>query len=129
MVTFQKASTALWNIAITSTTIEGGGGGGGCSVEGVDEVSGRKWSAIHKEAGVQAECITFAYFDVSWIVHRGARLQVACLGKDAMEVRRGQVNMQASLGQTLHEHVRRSNQAVDQPDHRTHILPCVLALI
>ena len=48
-------------------------GGGGCQVEGVDEVSGRKWSAIHREAGVQAQCMTwlFACFDVSWVVHGG----------------------------------------------------------
>ena len=30
-------------------------GGGGCRVEGVDEVSGRQWSAIHREANVQAQ--------------------------------------------------------------------------
>ena len=30
------------------------GGGGGCRVEGVDEVSGRQWSAIPREANVQA---------------------------------------------------------------------------
>ena len=51
------------------------GGGGGSLVEGVDEVSVRKWSAIHKEAGVQAQCMRwlFAYFDVSWGVHGGRR--------------------------------------------------------
>ena len=52
-----------------------GGGGGGCRVEGVDEVSGRQWSAIHREANVQAQCMTwfFVYFDVSWVVHVGPR--------------------------------------------------------
>ena len=50
------------------------GGGGDCRVEGVDEVSGCQWSAIHREANVQAQCMTwlFAYFDVSWIVPGGA---------------------------------------------------------
>ena len=33
------------------------GGGGGCRVEGVDDVSGRQWSAIHREANVQARCM------------------------------------------------------------------------
>ena len=67
------------------------GGGGGYRVEGVDEVSGRQLSAIHKEANVQAHCMTwlFAYFDVSWVVHGGPRSQVPCSGRDAMEVRRG----------------------------------------
>ena len=76
-------------------------GGVGCRVEGVDEVSRRKLSAIHKEANVQAQCMTwlFAYFDVSWVVHGGSRSQVPCLGRDAMEVRRGQGPMQASLNQ------------------------------
>ena len=42
-------------------------------MEGVDEVLGCKWSAIHAEAGVQAQCMTwlFAYFDVLWVVHGG----------------------------------------------------------
>ena len=46
-------------------------GGGGCRVEGVDEVSGRQLSAIHRVANVQAQCRTwlFAYFDVSWVVY------------------------------------------------------------
>ena len=46
-------------------------GRGVCRVEGVDEVSGPQWSAIHSEANVQAQCMTwlFAYFDVSWVVH------------------------------------------------------------
>ena len=34
-------------------------GGGGCRVEGVNEVSGREWSAIHREANVQAQCMTW----------------------------------------------------------------------
>ena len=65
----------------------GGGGGRGCRVEGVDEVSGRQWSAIHREANVQAQCMTClsAYFDVSWVVHGGPRSQVPCLGRDAMQ--------------------------------------------
>ena len=60
-------------------------------MEGVEEVSGRHWSAIHREANVQAQCMTwlFAYFDVSWVVHGGPRSQVPCLGRDSMEVRRG----------------------------------------
>ena len=68
-----------------------GRGGGGCRVEGVDEVSGRQWSAIHGEANVQAQCRTWllAYFDVSWVVHGGPQSQVPCSGRDAMEVRRG----------------------------------------
>ena len=32
-------------------------GAGGCQMEGVDEVSGRKWSAIHRGDGVQAQCM------------------------------------------------------------------------
>ena len=40
----------------------------------------------------------FAYFDVSWVVHGGPRSQVP--GRDAMEVRRGQGHIQASLNQT-----------------------------
>ena len=68
---------------------------GGCRVEGVDEVSGRRLSAIHREADVQAQCMTwlFAYFDVSWVVHGGPRSQVPWSGRDAMEVRRGQGHM------------------------------------
>ena len=62
-------------MAITSTAIGGGGGG---QVEGLDEVSGRKWSAIHMEAVVQARCMTwlFAYFNVLCVVHGGPRSQV-----------------------------------------------------
>ena len=41
----------------------------------------------------------FASFDMSWVVHGGPRSQVPCSGRDAMEVRRGQGHMQASLNQ------------------------------
>ena len=80
-----------------------GGGGGGCRVEGVDEVSRRQLSAIHREANVQVQCMTwlFAYFDVSWVVYGGPRSQVPCSGTDAMEVRRGQGHMQPSLNQNI----------------------------
>ena len=69
-------------------------------------MSGRQWSAIHREASVQAPCITwlFAYFDVLWVVHGGPRSQVPCSGRDAMEVRRGQGHMQASLDQNIDQH-------------------------
>ena len=81
-----------------------------CHVEGVDEVSVRKWSAIHKEAGVQGQCMAwlFAYLDVSRVVHRGPRSQVPCSGRDAMEVRRGHGHRQTSPGQTLQhtQHLR-----------------------
>ena len=52
---------------------------------------------------MQAQCLTwlFAYFDVSWVVHGGARSQVPCSGRDAVEVRRGQGHMQASLDQSI----------------------------
>ena len=68
-------------------------------------MSGRQWSAIHREANVQAQSMTwlFAYFDVSWVVHGGPRSQVPCSGRDAMEVRRGQGHMQASLEQNFHQ--------------------------
>ena len=61
-------------------------GGGACRVEGVDEVSGRQLSAIHREANVQEQCMTwlFAYFDVSWVVRGGPRSQVPCSGRDGM---------------------------------------------
>ena len=61
--------------------------GGGCQVEGVDEVLGRKWWAMHKDVGVQAQCMTwrFAYFDVLCIVHGGPRSQVPCSCRDAMD--------------------------------------------
>ena len=80
-----------------------GGGGGAVGLQGVDEVSGRQLSAIHREANVQVQCMTwlFAYFDVSWVVHGGPRSQVPCSGRDAMEVRRGQGHMQASLNQNI----------------------------
>ena len=68
-------------------------------MEGVDDVSGCQWSAIYREANVQAQCMTwlFAYFDVLWVVHGGPRSQVPCSGRDAMEVRMGQSHMLASL--------------------------------
>ena len=107
-----------------------GGGGGGCRVEGVDEVSGRQWSAIHREANVQAQCMTwlFAYFDVWWVVHGGPRSQVPCSGRDAMEVRRGQGHMQASLEQNIHQQ-QHGIQGVDPGADPPGILLCVLALI
>ena len=42
-------------------------------MEGVDEVSGRKWWAIHREAGVQAQCMMwmFAHFEVLGVVDGG----------------------------------------------------------
>ena len=69
-VTLQKASTVRKH---SHNEHNNRGWGGGCQVEGVDEVSGCKWSAIHKAAGVQAQCMTWllAYFDVSWVVHGG----------------------------------------------------------
>ena len=30
-------------------------------MEGVNEVSGRQWSAIHLEANVQAQCMTWLF--------------------------------------------------------------------
>ena len=65
-------------------------------------MSGRQLSAIHREANVQAQCMTclFAYFDVSWVVH-GGHGRRPCSGKDAMEVRRGQGHMQASRNQNI----------------------------
>ena len=99
-------------------------------MEGVDEVSGRQWSAIHREANVQALCVTwlFAYFAVLWVVHGGPRSQVPCSGRDAMELRRGQGHMQASLEQNLH-HQQHGFQGIDRAAHATGILSCVLALI
>ena len=81
------------------------GGGGGCRLEGVDEMSRRQWSAIHREANVQAQCMTwlFAYFDVSWVVHGGPRSQVPCSGRDAMEVRGGQGHMRAALNPNIEQ--------------------------
>ena len=68
-------------------------------------MSGRQWSAIHREANVQAQCMTWllAYFDVSWVVHGGPRSQVPYSGRDAMEVRRGQGHMQASLNHSIEQ--------------------------
>ena len=52
---------------------------------------------------MRAHCMTwlFAYFDVSWVVRGGPRSQVPCSGRDAMEVRRGQGHMQASVKQNI----------------------------
>ena len=93
-------------------------------------MSGRQWSAIHREAYVQAHCMTwlFAYFDVSWVVHGGPQSQVPCSGRDAMEVRRGQRHMQASLAHYTHQQqygFEGFHPAADPPG----ILLCVLALI
>ena len=68
---------------VTTSTATRGGGGGGCQVEGVDELSGRQWSAIHREANVQAQCKTwlFAYVDGSWVVHGGSVVASAMLGQ------------------------------------------------
>ena len=46
----------------------------------------------------------FAYFDVLWVVHGGPRSHVPCSGEDAMEVRRGQGHMQASVNQSISQH-------------------------
>ena len=112
-------------MVITSTAITGGGGA--CRVEGVDEVSGGHWSAIQREANVQAQCMTwlFAYFNLSWVVHGGPRSQVPCSGRDAMEVSRGHGHMQASLEQNLH-HQQHVGQGIDRACHATCMLPCVL---
>ena len=93
-------------------------------------MSSRQWSAIHREACVQAHCMTwmFAYFDMSWVVQGGGRSLVPCSGRDAVVVRRGQGHMRALLEQNLlHEqHVR---QGFDQADNRTGISFCILAMI
>ena len=93
-------------------------------------MSGRQWLAIHREAGVQAQCMTwlFAYLDVSWVVHGGPRSQVPCSGRDAMEVRRGQGHMQAPLERNL-QHQQHVRQGFDRAHHGTGILSCVLAMI
>ena len=90
---------------MVTTSTATGGGGGGCLVEGMDEVSGCQSSAIPREANVRAQCMKwfFAYFDVSWVLHGGPRSQVPCSGRDAMEVRRGQGHMQASLNHTIEQ--------------------------
>ena len=79
---------------------------------------------------MQAQCMTWllAYFDVSRVVHMGPRSQVPCSGRDAMEVRRGQGHMQASLELNFQpqQHVR---QGIDRADHATGILSCILAMI
>ena len=99
----------------------------------MDEVPARKWSTILREASVQARCMTwlFAYFDMSVVVQGGGgeRCQVPCSGKDAMEVERGQGNMQASLGHNIHHHGRQTECLADATIPGAGILPCVLALI
>ena len=79
--------------------------GGGGQVEGVDEVSGCQWPAIHRGANVQAQCMTwlYAYFDMSWVVHGGPRSQVPCSDRDAMEATRGQGHMQVPLNQNTEQ--------------------------
>ena len=79
---------------------------------------------------MQAQCMTwlFAYFDVSWVVHGGARSQVPCSGSDAMEVRRGQGHMQASLNQAIeHDGIKKSRWT--SCFARYIVLLCVPALI
>ena len=65
-------------------------------------MSGCKWSAIHREATVQSQCISwlFAYFEVAWVVHGCARGAVPCSGRDAMEVTRGGKHMPSLGAQT-----------------------------
>ena len=64
---------------------------------------------------MQAQCMTWlvAYLDVSWVVHGGARSQLPCSGKDAMEVRWGQGQMQASLEHNL-QHQQHVRQGIDR---------------
>ena len=93
-------------------------------------MSGRQWSAIHSEADVQAQCMTwlFAYFDVSWVVHGGPRSQVPCLGRDAMEVRRGKGRMQASLNKSISQQdgIARAVAAAFDASGGQKILACCL---
>ena len=101
------------------------GGVEACRVEGVDQLSGRQWSA-----NVQVQCMAwlFGYFDVSWVVHGGPRSQVPCSGRDAMEVRRGQGHIQAFLEENVHQHQHGFNgfdRAANPPGN----LLCALALI
>ena len=69
----------------------GGGRGVGSSVVGHPQ-GGQCASTVHD----MVVCIL-----VSWVVHGGPWSQVPCSGRDAMEVRRGQGHMQASLNQTI----------------------------
>ena len=64
----------------------------------------------------------FAYFDVSWVVHGGPRSQVPCSGRDAMEVRRGQGHMQASLNQNIDQ--QHGTESVDRRADPPGILSC-----
>ena len=106
-------------------------GGGGFHGDGVDEVSGRKWSAIQREVSVQAKCMTWllAYFDVSWVVHGGPQLQASWSHTDAMEVRRGQGHVHASLGQIALRHGQCEARLVILAAAAASILPCVLLVI
>ena len=118
---------------MVTTSIATGGGGGGRLVEGVDEVSGRQWSAIHREANVQAQCMTwlFAYFDVSWAVHGGPQSQVPFPGRDAMEVRRGQGHMQPFVNQNNDQQggIARVDGRAALPGILSCCALCILALI
>ena len=128
---FSAAISESINRFLKHSHNEQSNGGGGCQVEGVDEVLGCKWSAIHREAGVQAQCMTwlFACFDMSWVVHGGPWSQVLCSGRDVMEVRRGHGQMQASLEQTLRHQQHVCPAGFDRADLGTGILSCVLAMI
>ena len=79
---------------------------------------------------MQTQCMTwlFAYFDVSRVVHGGARSQVPGSGRDAMGVRRGQGHMQASLEQNL-QHQQHVRIKFDPAHHGTGILSCILVMI
>ena len=80
--------------------------------------------------GAILRTMTFLHtlIDVSWVVHGGPRSQVPWSGRDAMEVRRGQGHMQASLEQNIHQQqhgFEEFDRAFDPP----RILLCVLTLI
>ena len=79
---------------------------------------------------VQARCMTwlFAYVDVCWVAHGGPRSQVPCSGRDAMEVRRGQGHMPASLRQTALRHCQCEFRSAE-PAAAAGILPCVLTVV
>ena len=79
---------------------------------------------------MQAQCMTwlFVYFDVSWVVHGGPRSQVPCSSRDAMEVRRGQGHMQASLNQNISIQMATREQ-LDELVRQVYFVLCVLAVI
>ena len=79
---------------------------------------------------MQAQCMTslFAYFDVSWVVHGGPRSQVPCSGRDAMEVKRGQGHMQASLNQSIWQQDG-NERRLDELMKHVYVVLCVLAVI